>query len=172
MTTISLSKNKFDIVIKDLEDTLERSQTLASQVTQMNSLQTKQIDRFQTNMDKSSRHLEEIEHEMDELQKGFCIRLCCPSKCGKSKSKSSTSEKVDDYHSNKYVIPIEQNLIYSNDKFQSLDEHLQRLQYFNTLIDHELQDQLQALNDLNEQVDTNAYKLTKVNKKGRSLFPN
>ncbi|CAF1406229.1 unnamed protein product [Adineta ricciae] len=135
MTTISLSKNKFDIVIKDLEDTLERSQTLASQVTQMNSLQTKQIDRFQTNMDKSSRHLEEIEHEMDELQKGFCIRLCCPSKCGKN-------------------------------------EHLQRLQYFNTLIDHELQDQLQALNDLNEQVDTNAYKLTKVNKKGRSLFPN
>ena len=103
------------------------------------------LDRFQTNIDKSSRHLEEIEHEMNELQKGFCIRLCCPSKCGKSKSKSSTSEKVDDYHSDKSVIPIEQNLIYSNDKFQSLDENLQRLQYFNTLIDHELQDQLQAL---------------------------
>ena len=46
MITTSLSKNKFDIVIKDLEDTMGRSQTFASQVTQMNTLQTKQIGLF------------------------------------------------------------------------------------------------------------------------------
>jgi hypothetical protein len=93
------------------------------------------LERCQTTMDKSSKHLKDVEREMDELQRGFCIRLCCPSK-----SKKSQEDKL-----NENSIPIEQDFIYSNDQFQNLDENLQRLQYFNKLIDNEMQDQLQTL---------------------------
>ncbi|UJR38407.1 hypothetical protein I4U23_031076 [Adineta vaga] len=154
----------------NLENTIERSQILASQVNHINTLQTKQIDRCQTNMDKSSKHLKDIEREMDELQEGFCIRLCCSSKSKKHKSRTVSADKTEEYKSNENFIPIERKFAYSNDQFQNLDENLQRLQYFNTLIDNELQDQLQTLNNLNKQVDTDAYNLTKANQKSKRLF--
>ena len=96
-------------------------------------------------MDKSSKHLKDVEHEIDELEKGFCIRLCCPSKSKKSKSKNVSFKKSEENKSNENLIQIEQDPIYSNQQFQNLDENLQKLQYFNNLIDNEIQDQLQTL---------------------------
>ncbi len=103
------------------------------------------LERCQTTMDKSSKHLKDVEREMDELQRSFCIRLCCPSKSKKSKSRNSFLNKSQEDKLNENSIPIEQDFIYSNDQFQNLDENLQRLQYFNKLIDNEMQDQLQTL---------------------------
>ena len=96
-------------------------------------------------MDKSSRHLKDVEREIDELEKGFCMRLCCPSKSKKTKSKSFSVRNIEENKSNQNDIQIEQDPIYSNQQFQNLDENLQKLQYFNTLIDNEIQDQLQTL---------------------------
>lgn len=91
-------------------------------------------------MDKSSKHLKDVEREIDELQRDFCIRLCCSSK-----SKNLCSNKSHDEKLNENFIPIKQDFIYSNDQFKNLDKNLQCLQYFNTLIDNEIQDQLQTL---------------------------
>ncbi|CAF3322255.1 unnamed protein product [Rotaria sp. Silwood2] len=124
---------------------MQRSQLLASQAHHVNTLQTKQIEQCQTKMDKSSKHLKDVEHEIDELQRSFCIRLCCSSKSKKSKSKNSSLNKAQENKSNENLIHIEQDPIYSNDQFQKFDENLQRLQYFNTLIDNEIQDQIQTL---------------------------
>jgi hypothetical protein len=96
-------------------------------------------------MDKSSQHLKDVEREIDELEKGFCMRLCCSSKSKKSKSKNLSLKKSEENKSNENFIPAEQDSIYSNQQFRNLDENLQKLQYFNTLIDHEIQDQLQTL---------------------------
>lgn len=96
-------------------------------------------------MDQSTKHLKDVEREMDELEKGFCMRLCCPSKSKKSKSKNLSVKNSEENKSNETDIQIEQDPIYSNQQFQNLDQNLQKLQYFNTLIDHEIQDQLQTL---------------------------
>ena len=96
-------------------------------------------------MDKSSQHLKDVEQEMEELEKGFCARLCCASKSKKTKSRRSSMIHSKEEKSDEEFIPTEQDLTYSNDQFRNLDENLQRLQYFNRLIDHEIQDQLQTL---------------------------
>lgn len=89
-------------------------------------------------MDKSSRHLHEIEREMDDLQRGFCVRLCCPSKARKTPSRRASVREGNDR-------PFDGRTTYSNERFRTLDENLQRLQHFNTLIENELHDQLQTL---------------------------
>ncbi|CAF1277499.1 unnamed protein product [Adineta steineri] len=163
--TTSFSRDDFNSLINELENTMQRSQILVSQTNHINTLQTKQIDQSQMTMDKSSQHLRNVEREVDELEKNFCVRLCCSSKTKKSKLKKS-----DEYQLNENIIPIEPNPIYSNQQFQNLDENLQRLQYFNTLIDNEIQDQLQTLSNLNNQVNVDTNKLTKTNYKSKRLF--
>jgi len=113
-------KDDLNSIIKELENTMERSQIIASQANYIN--------RFQTKIDKSTKHLEDFEEKIDELEKGFCIHLYCSSKIKKRKSKN--------------LIHIEHN---SNNHLKNLDKNLQKLKYFNTLIDHEIQDQIQTL---------------------------
>ncbi|CAF3469973.1 unnamed protein product [Rotaria sp. Silwood1] len=167
---ISFTKDDFNSIVKELENSMQRTKLLASQAHHINTLQTKQIEQCQTTMDKSSKHLKDVEHEIDELQRSFCIRLCCPSKTKKSKSRNSSLNKIQKNKSNENLVHIEQDPIYSNEQFQNFDENLQHLQYFNTLIDNEIQDQIQTLNDLHNNVDTDAYKLTKANFKSKRLF--
>ncbi|CAF3617934.1 unnamed protein product [Rotaria sordida] len=143
--SMSFTKDNFNSIIEELENTMQRSQLLASQAHHINTLQTKQIEQCQTTMDKSSKHLKDVEHEIDELQRNFCIRLCCPSKSKKFKSKNSSLIKSQENKSNENLVHIAQDRIYSNDQLQNVDENLQRLQYFNTLIDNEIQDQIQTL---------------------------
>ena len=105
------------------------------------------LEQCQTQMDKSSKHLADVEREVNELEKGFCIRLCCPSKYShhSSKKAKSKSSPLIKNKSNENSIPIENDPIYSNDQLRNLDENLQRMQYLNTLINTEIQDQLQTL---------------------------
>ena len=53
------------------------------------------------------------------------------------RNQSSLNGAEDDYY-----IPVEPN---SNDPLRTLDDNLQRMQYFNRLIETEIQDQLQTL---------------------------
>ncbi|CAF0889501.1 unnamed protein product [Rotaria sordida] len=190
--SMSFTKDNFNSIIEELENTMQRSQLLASQAHHINTLQTKQIEQCQTTMDKSSKHLKDVEHEIDELQRNFCIRLCCPSKSKKFKSKNSSLIKSQENKSNENLVHIAQDRIYSNDQLQNVDENLQRLQYFNTLIDNEIQDQIQTLvcfryttalkmirshfsstaNDLHNKVDVDIYKLTKANSKSYRISNN
>jgi hypothetical protein len=96
-------------------------------------------------MDKSSQHLKEVEHEIDQLERGFCMRLCCSSKSKKSKSKNISLRQSEERKSNEHFIEIEHDPFYTNEQFQDLNQNLQQLQYFNTLIDQEIHDQLQTL---------------------------
>lgn len=89
-------------------------------------------------MDKSSQHLRDVEQEMNEIERGFCMRLCCTSKTKKSKSKNVWKSKED-------LFELEHDPIYSNNQLQNLDENLQKLQFFNRLIDEELREQIQTL---------------------------
>ena len=91
-------------------------------------------------MDKSSKHLNDVEHEINEIEKGFCIRLCCSSKTKKRKSKQIL-RKISEEN----LRDIEYHSIYSNDQLKNLDQNLQKLEFFNHLIDQELQDQIQTL---------------------------
>ncbi len=98
------------------------------------------LEQCQTKMDKSSKHLKDVEHEINELEKGFCMRLCCSSKTKKRKSKNflrNTSEEN--------LIDLEYESSYSNDQLRNLDANLRKLQDFNVLIDKEIQDQIQTL---------------------------
>ncbi|CAF4563721.1 unnamed protein product [Rotaria socialis] len=141
----SFTEDDLNSIIKEFENTIQRSQLLASRTNHINTLQTKQIERCQTTIDKSSKRLQDVEHEIDELEKNFCIRLCCSSKSKKSSSKKSSINKSRRNKSNSTIGHIEQDVIRRNDGFQNLDENLQRLQHFNILIDHEIQDQFQIL---------------------------
>ncbi|CAF3865821.1 unnamed protein product [Rotaria magnacalcarata] len=166
----SLTKDDLNSIIKEFENTIQRSQLLASRTNHINRLQTKQIERCQTTIDKSSKHLQDVEHEIDELEKNFCIRLCCSSKSKKSSSKKSSINKSRRNKPNSNLVHIEQDVIHRNDGFQNLDENLQRLQHFNTLIEHEIQNQFQILNNLHNKVDCDTYKLTEANSKNKRLF--
>jgi chromosome segregation ATPase len=91
-------------------------------------------------MDKSSKHLKDVEQEINELEKGFCMRLCCSSKTKKRKSKNLLRNKSEEN-----LTEIEQDSNYSNDQLKNLDANLRKLQDFNTLIDKEIQSQIQTL---------------------------
>ena len=95
-------------------------------------------------MDKSSQHLEDVEREIDELQRGFCVRLCCPVKTSHRSLKKSRSKDVPlmrnqsslNAAENDDDDPVEPN---GNDPLRTLDENLQRMQYVNRLIETEIQ---------------------------------
>jgi chromosome segregation ATPase len=91
-------------------------------------------------MDKSSKHLKDVEHEINELEKGFCMRLCCSSKTKKKKSKNFLKNKCEEN-----LVDIEHDSSYSNDQLKNLDANLRKLQDFNVLIDKEIQNQIQTL---------------------------
>jgi len=91
-------------------------------------------------MDKSSKHLKDVEHEINELEKGFCMRSCCSSKTKKRKSKIFLRNKSEEN-----LIDPEYESSYSNDQLKNLDANLRKLQDFNVLIDKEIQDQIQTL---------------------------
>jgi predicted nucleic acid-binding Zn-ribbon protein len=91
-------------------------------------------------MDKLSKHLKDVEHEINKLEKGFCMHLCCSSKRKKRKSKTFLRDKSEEN-----LIDLEYESSDSNDQLKNLDANLRKLQDFNELIDKEIQDQIQTL---------------------------
>ena len=92
-------------------------------------------------MDKSGQHLKDVDQQIDQIEKGFCMRLCCSSK--KRKKRKSKNNFIQKSEEKSFV--GENDPIYSNNQLKNLDESLQKLQYFNHLIDYEIQDQIQTL---------------------------
>ena len=99
------------------------------------------LEQCQTTMEKSSKHLKDVEEEIKELEHGFCMRLCCSSKNKKNKAKNPFKIQTEE----ESAFSIEHDPIYSNNQLENLDANLQKLQYFNRLIDRELEDQIETL---------------------------
>jgi len=99
------------------------------------------LEDCQTTIDKSTRHLEEIDEEINEVDKGFCLRLCC----SKRKKNKQAKEILPKKSSEEKIFEIENNSVYSNAQLRNLDENLQKLQFFNHLIDQQIQQQNQTI---------------------------
>lgn len=91
-------------------------------------------------MDKTSQHLEDVQDDMEEIERGCCLRLCCSAKRKKRKSKKIVREKSEEN-----IIEYQTDPIYSHNQLQNLDQNLQRLLIFNSTIDREIQEQVQTL---------------------------
>lgn len=94
-------------------------------------------------MDKSSKHLKDVEEEIKEIEQGFCMRLCCSAKNKKVKSKNIDKTQRDDEGDSAFS--VEHDSIYTNNQLDNLDANLQKLQYFNRLIDREFENQIETL---------------------------
>lgn len=102
------------------------------------------LEHYQRSMDRTSEHLAHVQHDMDEIDRGFCGRLCCPSNSSgqKSKRKALPLDQKKSKDSRTIAAP---DSIYSDARLKKLDSNLQQLQEFNRLMDKEIHSQLETL---------------------------
>ncbi|CAF0830595.1 unnamed protein product [Didymodactylos carnosus] len=124
-------------------------------------------------LDKSEKHLTNVEKELEELQQGYNWRVCHTIKNQKYREKNINEKITTKYAKNSKHHhrrqqkkstsdeTIDKNILLSDQ--YSRDMNFKRMQELNFLIDNEIQDQIKTLNCLHANVDLNTQKLIDTN---------